>query len=81
MEGWVTVRYSVLADGSTANVRAIDVVPPQLSASEALAAVEQWRFEPASLGGAAIDWYNNESSVLFGEQDVAAQAGPEFARS
>jgi hypothetical protein len=81
MEGWVTVRYSVLADGSTANVRAIDVVPPQLSASEALAAVEQWRFVPASLGGGAIDWYNNESVVLFGELDVAAQAGPDFSRS
>ena len=64
IEGWIKVRYSVLADGTTTNVHVIDVVPPRFSTKETIAAVNHWKFTPAMEGGRAIDWHNNESAVI-----------------
>ena len=64
LEGWVVVRYSVLADGRTDSVEAIDRQPPQLPYREVVAAVEDWVFEPARADGEAIEWHNNEALVL-----------------
>src|SRR5262245_11837070 len=65
MEGWVRVRYSVLADGTTANVRAVEVMPPQLDARPTVAAAERWTFQPAPAGAQAAEWHNNESTLVF----------------
>jgi len=80
IEGWVRVRYSVLADGSTANVRVIDVMPPKMSTKSAVNAVEKWKFAPAAVGGEAIDWHNNESSIVFDQENVPLEPSPFFAR-
>jgi TonB family protein len=65
IEGWVVVRYTVLPDGRTANVSAVDRMPPGLVDREAVGAVEDWTFEPATSDGAAVEWHNNESVIVF----------------
>jgi TonB family protein len=65
IEGWVVLRYTVLPDGRTANVRVVDRMPPTLVEREAVSAVESWTFEPARSNDTAIEWHNNESVVVF----------------
>src|SRR5690606_12014583 len=43
LEGWVKVRYSVLADGTIADPRVEDVMPPRLDTRAAISAVRQWK--------------------------------------
>jgi TonB family protein len=65
IEGWVILRYSVMSDGTTSNVRVVDRMPPTLVDRTAVSAVEAWTFEPATNGGEAVEWHNNESVVVF----------------
>lgn len=81
VEGWVKVRYSVLADGTTADVRAVDTVPPQLPTKDVVRVVQGWTFAPATADGNAIDWYNNESTILFDDQLVPLEPSPRFQES
>ncbi len=80
-EGWVRLHYTVQADGSTADVRAIDVVPPSLDPSTAITAVEAWRFEPAELDGAPVDWHYNAAVITFSRGGAGHAAWPEFAEA
>jgi TonB family protein len=80
MEGWIVVRYSVLADGSVSQLRVVDRMPPRLPDGEVLAAVEQWVFEPATDGGNPIDWHNNETVVIIDSETVPEMAGPLFTQ-
>jgi hypothetical protein len=43
---------------------------------EAVRAVEDWTFEPATADGAAIDWHNNEAVIVFGSPDAQAEPSP-----
>jgi TonB family protein len=65
IEGWVVLRYTVLPDGKTADVRVVDRMPPTLVDRAAVSAVEAWTFEPATSDGTAVEWLNNESAVVF----------------
>ena len=65
VEGYVTVRYTVLADGKAVNVRAIDAMPPSIDPAPTIATVGTWTFAPGTRDGQAIDWYNNEAVVVF----------------
>ena len=78
VEGWVTVRYSVLANGTPTDVRAIDVMPPTADPLPALAAVRQWKFSPGMRNGQAIDWHNNESILVFGSPADLSVPSPDF---
>ena len=64
MEGWVKVRYSVLANGTTANVRVVEVMPPRLDTRATVAAVERWTFQAAPPGAPAAEWHDNEAQLL-----------------
>lgn len=81
IEGWVKVRYSVLANGTTADVRVVDVMPPRMSTKAVVNAVEKWRFAPATVGGEPVDWFNNESLVVFDLEDVPLEPSPFFTRA
>lgn len=81
IDGWVTIRYSVLADGTTANVRALNVVPPTIDAEPVLRAAEQWIFAPGTRDGAAIDWHNNETRVVFRSQGGGSPTADAFAEA
>lgn len=81
LEGWVKVRYSVLADGTTADVRVMDVMPPQLGTKDIVAAVEKWTFEPATMSGEPVDWHNNESVIVFDDESVPLEPTPRFSQA
>src|SRR5690606_108828 len=78
LEGWVKVRYSVLANGTTDAVRVVESMPPQLDSKAAVAAVKEWKFSPATTGGEAVDWHNNESTIVFDSENVPLEPSPAF---
>lgn len=79
IDGWVTLRYSVLADGTTTNVRALNVMPPTIDAEPVLQAAAQWTFAPGTRDGAPIDWHNNETRVVFRSQGGGSPTADAFA--
>jgi hypothetical protein len=79
IEGWVVLRYSVLADGSTSDISVVDRTPPLLPYGPAVSAVENWTFEPATQDGATIDWHSNESVIVY--RSHRAQLSPLFFRA
>ena len=81
MEGWVVLRYTILADGTTADVHAIDRMPPQLDVKEAVAAAGTWTFAPATDGGAPIEWHNNEIALMFDVDSVPLEPSPPFVNA
>jgi TonB family protein len=70
IEGWAVVRYSVLADGTIANVRIVDRMPADLADRTILPTVEAWTFNPATSDGAVVDWHNSESLIVFDAEAV-----------
>src|SRR5690606_33087510 len=71
-EGWVKLRYSVRADGATADVRVVDAMPLGLDPSRAVAAATAWRFEPATADGKPIAWHNNLAVIVFSRTETSA---------
>jgi len=65
IEGFAIVRYKVLADGTTDNVRVITKMPFQVSDGKVRSAVEAWTFTPAMANGMPVEWDNNESVIIF----------------
>lgn len=78
VEGWVTVRYTVHADGTPTDIRAINFMPPSVDPAPTLAAFADWRFAPGTSDGEAIDWHNNESVVVFRAPAGTVTAPPDF---
>ena len=78
MEGWARVRYSVLADGTTANFRVMDRMPTQLVDREIREAFDNWTFQPAMKDGTAVDWHNNESIIVFDAGSIPPEPSPRF---
>jgi hypothetical protein len=79
--GWVKLRYSVLADGRTAEVRVVDAMPPGLDPSSAVAAARSWSFEPARSDGHAIDWHNNVALIAFNRRAGVYEGWTDFAEA
>jgi hypothetical protein len=75
------LRYSIMADGTTANVRAVDAMPPGASTDSSVRAVEQWTFEPARDGDQSIEWHNNVAVVAFTNDGTPREATPFFAEA
>jgi len=49
IEGSVRISYSVSASGEVVNAEVVEATPPGVFDRAALAAVEAWRYEPASV--------------------------------
>jgi hypothetical protein len=81
IDGWVTVRYSVLANGTPANVRVANVMPPSIDPAPTLASFSEWRFTPGTRDGSAIDWHNNEIKVTYRSQGGMSPTADAFAAS
>ena len=79
-EGWVQLRYTVSADGTTTDVRAVDTVPPGLSPSGAVMAAQRWTFEAATQDAVPIDWHHNLAVVVF-SRDAEYDGSIEFAEA
>jgi hypothetical protein len=80
MEGWAILHFSVLADGSVADLKWVDQMPAMLPERDIRDAVESWSFEPATSDGEAIDWHNNETVLVFDVEAVPAEPSPMFVR-
>lgn len=55
IEGWVDVEFTVAPDGATHAIRVADASNDNYFGREAMAAVEQWRFEPRIFMGRPIE--------------------------
>ena len=53
-EGWVRIRFTVLADGRTAAVQVIEAWPEGYFEAHAVASVLRWRFRPAVRDGEVV---------------------------
>lgn len=56
IEGVVTVRFTVLEDGSVTNVEIVSAKPEGLFEDNVLECVPRWRFEPGRVGGKPVVW-------------------------
>jgi len=66
MEGWVLVNYSVRADGSVGDAAIVDSSDRfGRFDREALEAIRQWRFEPATLNGQPVEQKNTLTNLTF----------------
>jgi hypothetical protein len=81
VEGWVTIRYSVLANGTPSNVRAVNFMPPSIDPAPTIATVSQWTFSPGLRDGQPIDWHNTETVVTFRSQGGTGDDPAAFEQS
>lgn len=65
IEGSVTVRYDVTADGAVANARVVSAAPAGVFNEAALSAVRQWRFRAAVVRGVAVPMRDRVSTLRF----------------
>lgn len=64
VEGTVTVRYSVAADGSVLEAEVVEADPAGVFDRAALSAVREWRFEPAA---AATEGHTRDLDFRLGQ--------------
>ncbi len=76
-EALVHVRYTIKADGKTADVEVVDGFYNSLFSDAAVKAVQAWTYKPATLDGEAIDWLNNEYVFAFHINGVDAAISPQ----
>jgi TonB family protein len=55
MSGWVELEFTVLTDGKTGNVVVTNSSPRKTFDNAAVAAVQQWRYEPVVRGGKVVE--------------------------
>jgi len=58
IEGWVDVEFTVMPDGSTHDVRVVNASHETYFRREAVAAVEEWKFEPRIFMNRAIEQHS-----------------------
>jgi len=54
-EGFVTVRFTILASGAIANIEILDADPRGFFEAAATAALARWRYEPCEWNGVKVD--------------------------
>lgn len=65
VEGYVIVAYDVTADGTVADARVVESVPPGTFDEAALKAVRSWHFQPAVRHGETVVAHGLKSRVAF----------------
>ncbi len=77
-EGWVKVRFTINADGSTSNIDVLDFMPSLFPIIDTANAIESWKFQPAIINGDAVAWHNNIVIVNFDLPEIPNISGPQF---
>ncbi len=54
LEGWVRVEFTILEDGSVADVDVVDADPKGIFERNAIRAVMRWKFKPRIIDGTAV---------------------------
>jgi len=65
IEGWVVVRFSVLEDGTTADIEVVDTNVEDLFEEAAIRAASAWTYRPATRDGKPTTQYNKTARLLF----------------
>lgn len=65
IEGYVTVRYDVSAQGTVVNLRVVEAEPVGVFDAAALAAIGQWRFRPPTVDGRSVELRDRVSTLRF----------------
>ncbi len=74
-EGFVTVAYRVLVDGTVRDPEVIAAQPPGVFDDAALRAVATWQYRPAERGGVAVEAERVVSTLRFSQGGAAAYRG------
>ncbi len=65
IEGWVTVRFDVAADGSTRNIVVVESKPARLFDRETLRAVGGWKYSPKIQDGKPVERKGIQMRIVF----------------
>jgi TonB family protein len=80
-EGWIKLRFTVLANGTTADVRVVDSMPRDFDDLNALATAQAWTFEPATIDRAPVDWHNNLAVITARRAQTVHEGWIDFAEA
>ena len=69
LDGYVTVRYDVSAEGAISNVVVVESEPPGVFDEAVLAYVRTWKFLPASKDGDPVASHGLESTIRLSVED------------
>ncbi len=75
VQGQVTIRYDVTAEGAVVNLRVVEAVPVGVFEEAALATIAQWRFEPPMVDGRSVSLRDRVSTLRFELGDKDDYAG------
>ena len=54
-EGWVKLRFTIAADGTTKDIEVLDAKPRRLFEAEARRALARWQYQPRMVDGRAVE--------------------------
>ena len=54
-EGWVKLRFTIAADGTTKDIEVLDAKPRRLFEAEARRALARWKYQPRIVDGRAVE--------------------------
>ena len=54
-EGWVKLRFTIAADGTTKDIEVLDAKPRRLFEAEAKRALARWKYQPRLVDGRAVE--------------------------
>lgn len=54
-EGWVRLRFTIAADGTTKDIEVLDAKPRRLFEAEAKRALARWKYQPRIVDGRAVE--------------------------
>lgn len=61
-EGWVRLRFSVLADGTVVNIVVLEEFPKDVFSAAAIKQLEGAIYKPGTENGEPVDWHNLETT-------------------
>lgn len=81
IEGWVVVRFSVLEDGTTADIEVVDTNVEDLFEEAAIRAASAWTYRPATRDGKPTTQYNKSARLLFIVKGLENTVSKQFQNS
>ncbi|WP_313518279.1 energy transducer TonB, partial [Pseudomonas sp.] len=72
IEGQVTLDLLIRPDGSVASARVLSSKPPRLFDSAAVDAVKNWKFQPRTVDGVAVEQHAQQT-IKFGLKTITIQ--------
>jgi len=77
IEGWVILRFTILEDGTTADIEVLDANVKNIFDQAAIDAASAWTYKPATRNGKPVAEYNRKARASFsikGNDDTVSRA-------